>query len=693
MKAKSTFFKKGVAVVLAVLLCGAVAVIAAAWQGGANTAQAAVIKSLEMTDDFNGETLNADAWSTTGGVEQKTDYSALRIEGNDLWGSYVVFQQMPLDETWNSFTIEMEMNWVGFSGWTGIFFGAANSRDFYYTSPSAYFLHIRNAGIPSAGEEEGLGIRLCPLDPSSGVGFYPGPEHTEFALCDIYKAGDLLAGGAVQDVVMEFTKIAGDPDDAFSMVFKWRDLGSGSEYKSISFSSLEIGGYMGFKTMDATTLELRSFALSTGSGKELLYETDFSNGSISFPSLPDSTTEWCATPNAGIEEYVYCGKFCTVSFAGVQNGSLVYTDPIEGSSDSLKTFDISYDISLTGLTESTYIGSGFALAEYTSDPAEAGFIGFRKSGNGYAAAFIKEGAVAAEVDIGTVNGLTATVTLTGYYDGTVRVFVGSREAAAFEGVPFSGYTSVSAVTLTEAAAPQEGCSIDNYVLYVYESLVPGGEDSSINFKGVREYELAGIMVDEHYVNTRDWIMYGGVKTPMQTSRNYIMFHDITGDAAFLSKEIYGDQIVRFDFRPSSLPDETLAAFGYSFGRELLDTEYDEAPGVYFRKEGDTTVVYGMNMTADGGASQAVCPLDVFAGTDTWYTCMLIVSARTVKVYLKETAAPDSAFGDPIITFGDVDSYGYTAWMIESATGKNAYYYATNLSIVNIDPMLVGGGEE
>lgn len=107
---------------------------------------------------------------------------------------------------------------------------------------------------------------------------------------------------------------------------------------------------------------------------------------------------------------------------------------------------------------------------------------------------------------------------TGYFDGTVRVFVGSREVAAFEGVPFSGYTTVSAVTLTEAAAPQEGCSIDDYTLYVYEAIAPNGEDAGINFKGVREYELAGIMVDEHYVNTRDWIMYGGVKTPMQTSR-------------------------------------------------------------------------------------------------------------------------------------------------------------------------------
>lgn len=92
-----------------------------------------------------------------------------------------------------------------------------------------------------------------------------------------------------------------------------------------------------------------------------------------------------------------------------------------------------------------------------------------------------------------------------------------------------------------------------------------------------------------------------------------MFHDITGDAAFLSKDIYGDQIVRFDFRPSSLPDESLRRSATPSAGSLLDTAYDEAPGVYFRKEGDSTVVYGMNMTAPGGATPGGLPAERVRG--------------------------------------------------------------------------------
>ena len=690
--------KKWITIALALALCAG-AVSLSGGQDAALQADASVIKSLEMVDNFDGEVLNADAWTTTNGVKQSVDYSAVRVEGNDLWGSYVVFQKMALDESWDSFTIEMELNWVGAASWTGFFFGAANSRDFYYTSPSSYFLQIRDAGMTSAGEPEGMGIRLCPRNPSSGVGFYGAydqPEKTEFRLCDVFQEGDLLSGGAVQSVVMEFSKIQGDPDNAFSMTFKWRDLDGGQEYRECSFTRMEIGGYMGFKTMGATTLEIRNFTLSTGLGseKEELYSTDFSNGSISYPSLPDSTTDWCATPNAGIEEYVYCGKFCTVSFNGVKNGSLVYTDPIRRSADSLKNFEISYDVSLSGLTQDTYLGSGFALEQPASDPAEKSFIGIRKDGNGYAIAQIAAGEVVSEQSAGSVVGLTATIKFVGYYDGTVRVYLNNTERAAFEDVAFDGYTSVSAVAFSsDASAPSEGCSIDNFIFYTYRSLVSAAEDVGIDFKGVREYELAGVMVDEHYVNSRKWIMYGGVKTPMQTSRNYVMFHDISGDAAFLSKEMFGDQIVRFDFKPSSVPEgEQLAGFGYSFGRELLDSSYTEAPGVYFRKEGASTLVYGMNMSTESGSSQTTCPVNIYEDTDTWYTCLIIVSARTVKVFIKETAAPDSAFGEPVITFTDVDVYGYTAWMIENSTGKKAYYYATNLSVVNIDPMLMGVDE-
>ena len=88
-----------------------------------------------------------------------------------------------------------------------------------------------------------------------------------------------------------------------------------------------------------------------------------------------------------------------------------------------------------------------------------------------------------------------------------------------------------------------------------------------------------------------------------------------------------------------------------------------------------------------GQSNVTCSLNVFEETeeDTWYTCMIIISSRTVKVFLKEASAPDSSFGAPQAVYTDVDTYGYAAMTIEP-TGT-AYFYATNYSVTNIDPMI------
>lgn len=683
--------KKSIALFLSLAMAGGI--LSSAFAFGAehtDRAAAANIKSLEMTDNFDGEALDSDAWTATNGVGQKVEYSALRMNGINTWGSYIALQKMPLDETWDSFTIDMQMNWVGTPSWSGIFFGSASVNDFYYTSPSAYFLQINSGGVASAGES-GRGMRLAKRDMSSSTGFFSTPDKTEYVESDVFNAGNLLAGGSVQRVIMEFTKKpAPNEDNEYSMKFKWGDADAEeSTYTVHDFKTIEIGGYMGFTTYGETVMEIRSFELSEGTGenKTSLFKDDFSTGDISYPSFPTPDTAWRGV-QTNTEERTYCGKFCTVSYDGVKNGSLVYADPIERNAMSTKSFEISYDLTTSALTENTYVGSGFALETPDSDASKKSFIGMRKAGEAYKLAYISDGKVVGnEVTVEELTGLTATVKLVGYYDNTVRVYINDIERAAFEDVEFDGYTSVSAVTPDSTAqAPENGSAIDNFSLYIFEAIYPDSENVGINFQGSKEYEIAGEIIEEHYVNTRKWIMYGGVKTPIQMNRNYIQFHDISGDAAFLSKSRFGDQIARFDFRPSSLPEGTeLAGFGYSFGREMLDTSCNDAPGVYFRKDGNTTSIVGKNMTTASGTTSATCSLNVFKDTETWYTCMLIISSRTVKVFIKETSQPDSAFGKPQIVFTDVDTFGYTALMIEN-TGK-AYYNATNFSITNIDPMI------
>lgn len=156
-------------------------------------AAAANIKSLEMTDNFDGEALDSDAWTATNGVGPKSRIFRAPHERNQYVGSYIALQKMPLDETWDSFTIDMQMNWVGTPSWSGIFFGSASVNDFYYTSPSAYFLQINSGGVASEGES-GRGMRLAKRDMSSSTGFFGTPDKTEYVESDVFNAGNPFGG-------------------------------------------------------------------------------------------------------------------------------------------------------------------------------------------------------------------------------------------------------------------------------------------------------------------------------------------------------------------------------------------------------------------------------------------------------------------------------------------------------------------
>lgn len=681
--------KKCIALILSLALaCG---IGAAVVLSETEQAAAANVRTLEMTDNFESSELNPDAWSVTDGVQRSLEYSALRLNGVNTWGSWVLLQAQPLSEEWDSFTIEMEMDWVGSPSWTGMFFGSSSPNQMFYQTASSYFLQM-HAGGQGGSEGSERGLRLCARNAAEGTGFFGTADTTEFNTCDITSAGNLLAGGAVQRVIMEFTRKADSADDPmYDFTFTWGDADAEENtYRTVEFDSgVNIGGYMGFTTYGETILEVRSFKLTAGS--ETVFEDDFSPASICFPSFTSAETNWRGVGD-NIEARTYCGDFCTVTYNNVANGSLVYAIPLEKNEASLTSFELSYDISLIYLTETTYIGSGFALESAASDASAVSFIGLRKDGSSsYALAYISGGRIVREVTgIDIPGGSSVTFGATGYSDGTVTISLGTEDYT-FEDVAFDGYTSVSAVTLdANAAAPENNASIDNFALYVYDSVVSGADDVGINFQGSSSFELAGEIIEEHYVNTRRWVMFGGVELPMQMSRAYVSFHDIGGDAAFLSRSQFGDHIARFDFKPSTFPDlsdSELAGFGYSFGRPMADTSANDAPGIFFRKNGSSTQIVAKNMT---GRSNVTCSVNVFEETeeDIWYTCMIIISSRTVKVFVKEASAPDSAFGAPQAVYTGVDTYGYAALTIEP-TGT-AYFYATNYSVTNIDPMIGRG---
>lgn len=669
--------KKQVAFLLAITAL-AVGVVSAdlSTVNSSERVDAANVRLLELTDNFNGAALDAEYWETSGGVEQRHEYSALRLNSVATWGSYAVLQKAPLDKDWDNFTVTMEMNWQGVSSWTGIFFGNPSSTGLF--SNSQYFLHINSSGTVEGKTVRG--IRLCARDLSTGSAFYSADEDTEFQESTLCQDGDLLSSGEIQKVVMQFVKTS-EEEGTYSLALKYGDAtAEESDYQECLFEKICIDGYMGFTTYSGTVLELRKIQI-VADGQEI-FADDFEDGDISFQSAPSSSSKWRGV-GTNIEERTYCGKFCTVSYEGVTAGNLAYTESLSLNVKSEKSFEISYDLYIKGLEENTFIGSAFALADYAEKADTHAFIGLRKAEAGYQLACVRNGEILKEENLNLL-GHWATVSFIGYYDNSVEVLIGGNKVATFSDIDFNGYTAVSAVTVGEGNGG--AATIDNYSIYTYDSVGCSTEDMAIDFKGVREYELVGEMVSERYINTRKWVMYGGVKSPIQVNRNYIQFHDISGEGAFVCKARYGDQITRFDFKISALRDDvTISDFGYSFGRKLLDSSIDSAPGVFFRQDGNSTLLVAKNMTTAGGSSSVVCPLNVYKDADTWYTCMLVISSRTVKVFLKEQTADDSSFGRPIAVFTNVDSYGYGA-LTCGGTNTKAYYYATNFSIVNIDPM-------
>ncbi|MBQ8394375.1 MAG: hypothetical protein IJX49_02255 [Clostridia bacterium] len=690
--------------IFACLLGGIFASAAIAYTGERYAANASTIKLLTYEDNFDSSALDSAVWHTTAGVEHQKEYSALRLNAIGVWGQYVNLQKQALNSAWEHFTIDITADWLDTkSGWTGIFFGNPSATGLF--NNSKYFLHLSTgADKTTAGSDEsGTGIRLSPKI-TGASGFESKYGKSQFHTSDVWKQGDLSEGGQIVYMRLQFDKVEGtEGDDAqHILTLKWgfseNDL---SNVYVFDKQPMDVDGYMGFTTYGSTVFEMRNFKL-TADGEELLTD-DFTAEDISYPSLSSGATTWRCV---GVtEDNVYCGNICSVNFDGVSNGSLIYMDELAVNPYSTTNFEMSYEIGVENITEDTYVGSGFGLTSLTDKVDKNGFIGFRKVDGEYRLALVKNGAVQGEESAFTASGLKVSLKFVGYYDGSIAVYVNGKLTATYQGLNFLGYTSISAYSLVSGAQGNM-MSADNFSLYEYESIFAENGDYRINFKGRKENETPGGSIrKDFWFNNKKWVKFGEAKEPNLTinqNRNYIMFQDTRMESGFAPKEQFGDFIARFDFKVSSLDDTSimLAPFGFSFGRENLASTSKSAPGVYFEpitvsetnpETGAVkytitgTRVVGLNMTtAGGGTSATLTDLNVFANTDDWYTCMIVMSNRTAKVYLKKTNDGSDDFGKPVIIFTNVDAHGYVAVTYNPSGSNYAYYWATNISVIGID---------
>lgn len=237
-----------------------------------------------------------------------------------------------------------------------------------------------------------------------------------------------------------------------------------------------------------------------------------------------------------------------------------------------------------------------------------------------------------------------------------------------------------------------------------EELAENG-DYRIDFKGRRWRVLPdGSVTDEFWFDEKKWFAFGEITEPsaeIGPDGNFIMFSRVKNEAGFAPRAKFGDFIARFDFQ--TLPEGDgavkLSPFGLSFGRESLASAASAAPGIYFEPIYEETVgdnggysykikgtrITAVNMAEDGASGiELGGGYNVYADSNTWWTCMVIASNRTAKVYLKKTDEGGVDFTAPIAVFTYEDARGCVAVTHNPAENSCADYKVTNISVIGTD---------
>ena len=681
--------KKSIKTLACVSLAAGLALSAVAFGGEYKTrVEAETVKLQSYSDTFDSDSLDGAVWHKGDGVNHSKQYAALRLSGINTWGSYVVEQKVPFSDEWGNFSVEFTADWLDTkSGWTGIFIGNSSPTSLF--SNARYFLHFNS----------GKGVRLSARN-ADGKGFATSGDTAQEYASDVWKKADLSAGGQPVRIKLDFTPATNGEESGHKLRLSWgyvgEELTNVYDYNQLL---LNVNGYMGFTTYSTTTVEIRDFSLTVDG--EIKLSDDFTEPSISYPSLASGTATWRCVGQNCTEETVYLGAVCAVEYTSAR-GNLVYQSELSINPYSTRNFEMSYDVTRRTIGENGYIGSGFGLSSITDAADKNGFIGVKKSGDGYSLALIKNGEIVGSEVAFEAKDLNLSLTFTGYYDKSISVKADGIELARFKNVDFTGYPTVSSYSLDQSATVTG--TVDNFSLSEYETIFADNYDYRINFKGRKETETASGSRKDFWFNTKNWVKYGEVKEPNLTinqNRNYLMFQDTRLEAGFAPKKQYGDFIARFDFKVSSLDDKTikLAPFGFSFGRDNVASTAKSSAGVYFEPvtsaatvDGKTTYtisgtrVTGVNLGASS-ASKAI-DINVFENTTDWYTCMVTFSNRTVKVYLKK-ASEGEDFGKPVATFTDVDAHGYAAVTYNPSGSDYAYYWVTNVSVIGTDLLTKG----
>ncbi len=490
---------------------------------------------------------------------------------------------------------------------------------------------------------------------------------------------------------------AGNANGYYDIVYTVQTM-DGEPLGSYTYENFPIDeGYFGFNS-EYSRVGVTSFKVYEG--EELKVDCDFSESSILYPTKGDINSDWVACNFD--EESLKVGTIATldVSKAGT---SAVYNTKYERptTTELEELFYLSADVKTSEM--GVGIATGFEIGK-ASVEGEGTFAGLTKDDEGkyYLVSF--DGVTQSSVPVDQIEVDGATMRLDVYYDNTVALSLGNT-SLTFECKVVEGYFALTSKDFYQCFAGEVGAKLDNFVYARNTYKNSQGKDIGINFQGTKTVyeEAAGEYFTDYFINKREWRMSSNVILPMYvdygTERNNavtVVSRDY-GNTWFGPNEKYENFIVRFDATfTADVEAQAQPIFGLQFGMPTADSTVEQSAFLGFQSYPFpvspteqvplTYVVAKSAKLTTGNGSEPFCT-DSFGVNQTnifqkdkTYNLMYVAQNGSVKVYMKESSEPSSAFE---ILRGEIQGVNTQGYLQVLAMG-NARFILDNLSIVNLD---------
>ena len=631
--------------------------------------QAASHRVQNFKDEFKSPDLSPN-WSTED-IPIKSGESVLRLSRLNIWQPSIALQAIEITQ---SCTVEFDIRLITGTSWLGVSFGlpAATST---FSDSKLMLMHEQSSvlfWIPDGGSFVETPSKKIASTPMTSA-----------------KNGNIAA------VRYNLTKKSGNNYDIEVL---WAE--KGAQPKSYgTFTNVDADGFFGFCSMGGGVIDIMNFSVK--SGNTVLFEDDFSEGSICYPASPDENSNWRVT-HVFTKENVYCGYLYNLSFDDKLTGQVTCITPIASDKRSKKAFDIEMEVNIDLLSKETYFGIGFGLKTETAKIDSGSFLGFcSQTDNGAigSLAMIRQGRnVTKSGDGGFIYGINGKrmIRFLGFSNGVVEVYIDGNNISRYTGVSVDGYFAVGVVSKSDEE-PGNGnkLALTEFTLSTYTYELTDGKDIGIDFKGVKAIFDGKENIVDHYINTKNWYISGqGVSLPKRVDREYMQFIDATGDAGFGPKKAYSDFIVRFDLTVTQKEDANEKRSGWvglSFGKKFIDTPADEGSIIHFFTPKATTDepnpkmnITGINTTLEDGTTSKITDLNFWAGKDddlVTYNVMIVVAFGTAEVYFKKSTDDVSQMSILRARFTDMNTTGYVS-VACNTVGSRGNFRIGNFSIVN-----------